>query len=146
VRTPVSNLHGSVVKGSATKPIYWLARCAALLAVGLIISAPAAAEKICIKYGPCGLDLGAYGFECTETARSSFVRRVCHDVKQNFLAVLLNDTWYPHCGVRALDVLGLVTAPSVGRHYNEKFRSNRDGNHGPFDCRDEQMPAYPTAR
>jgi hypothetical protein len=100
-----------------------------------------AGEEICVKYGPCRLDLKKNGFECTETTSSSFVRRVCHDNKHRFLAIQLNDTWYPYCEVDVLDVLQLVAAPSIGRHYNENIRSRSR-----FDCRNKTLPDYPTCR
>ena len=36
--------------------------------------APLAAETVCVKYGPCPLDISR--FTCTDTPRSSFIRRV----------------------------------------------------------------------
>ena len=106
----------------------------------------AVGEKICIKYGPCQLDLKKNGFECTAISSSSFVRRVCHDNKHNFLTILLNDTWYPYCDVDVLDVLQLIAAPSIERHYNENFRSGPSGKRSRFDCRDKSMPDFTANR
>lgn len=97
------------------------------------------AETVCIKYGPCPIDLSS--FSCTDTARSSFVRHVCYDPPKKFIAIKLRDTWYPYCEVDDASVKSLLDASSIGRHYNEHFRS-RGKNRGPFDCRDHPMPVY----
>ena len=113
----------------------WLA-----LLLACLSTAPLRAESICVKYGPCELDLT--DFLCFDTDSSSFVRRVCQDEKNRFVVINLGGTWYPYCEVDALSVLQLLSAPSIGRHYNEHFRSKRDGTRGPFDCRDHAMPNY----
>jgi len=112
----------------------------ASLALLLIVPQLARAETVCVKYGPCPLDLSA--FVCTTTPRSSFVRQVCYDPAKRFVAIKLNETWYPYCEVDAGSVQSLITAPSVGTHYNRHFRSKTGGTHGPFDCRDHPMPTY----
>lgn len=99
----------------------------------------ASAESVCVKYGPCPLDLAS--FSCADTPRSSFVRRICYEEPKRFMVIKLKDTWYPYCAVDAASVKSLIEASSIGRHYNETFRS-RSGVHGPFDCRDHPLPAY----
>lgn len=103
------------------------------------LSAYSAAEAVCVKYGPCPLDLAT--FECTDTPRSSFVRRVGYDAPKRFMAILLKTTWYPYCEVDAPSVQALISVPSVGSHYNRFFRS-QGSVHGPFDCRDHPLPKY----
>lgn len=111
----------------------------AALMVAAVPPCKATAEAVCVKYGPCPLDLSA--FTCTDTARSSFVRRVCYDEPKRFMVIKLNETWYPYCAVDATSVGALLSADSVGRHYNERFRT-RGSVHGPFDCRDRPIPNY----
>jgi len=111
-----------------------------VLALSVLTSAQARPETVCVKYGPCPLDLS--GFECTDTPRSSFIRRVCYDTSKRFMAIKLKSTWYPYCGVDAGVVHGLLTADSAGRFYNANIRSKRDGTRGPFDCRDHGLPGY----
>jgi hypothetical protein len=82
-------------------------------------------DTVCLRYGPCPLDLSP--FACADTDRSSFVRRVCYHAKKKFMAIKLNAVWYPYCDVPAEAVEALLQAPSVGRHYNDQFRSRRDG-------------------
>jgi hypothetical protein len=111
----------------------------AALALAPIAASAAVADSVCVKYGPCPLDLSS--FRCADTSRSSFVRNVCYDERNRFMVMKLNETWYPYCGIDARTVEALVSAPSIGSFYNEKIRSKRDGTHGPFDCRDHGIPA-----
>jgi KTSC domain-containing protein len=111
------------------------------LLVLLVLTLPATAETVCVKYGPCPLDLSR--FTCRDTSQSSFVRRVCYHAQKKFVAIKLNEIWYPYCEVPASAYDSLIRAPSVGTYYNENFRSKRDGTPGPFDCRIQPMPAFP---
>jgi hypothetical protein len=97
-------------------------------------------ETVCVKFGQCPLSLAT--FACTDTPKSSFVRRVCHDDAKSFMVINLSGRWYPYCGIGADVVQELLTAESVGRYYNKNIRSRRNGTHGPFDCRDHPMPNY----
>ncbi len=112
-----------------------------ILTISLVLISilAARAETICVKYGPCPLDLAQ--FACSDTAHSSFVRRVCYHPVKRFMAINLNGTWYPYCSVDAASVKALISAPSIGSHYNAKFRS-RGGQRGPFDCRDHPIPSF----
>ena len=105
-----------------------------------LASLTARADTVCVKYGPCALDLSA--FECTNMARSNFVRQVCYDKSKRFMVIKLNEAWYPYCEVEAASVDALASAPSVGAHFNHHFRSAPGGTRGPFDCRDHPMPTY----
>ena len=105
-------------------------------------SVPLRAESICVKHGQCEMNLSP-NFTCPEITASSFVRRVCYDKDESFMVINLAGTWYPYCAVDAVSFLQLISAPSIGRHYNEHFKSKRDGTRGPFDCRDHEMPRYP---
>ena len=100
---------------------------------------PETAEIICVKYGPCPLNVSA--FECTSVT-SSFIRRVCYDALKSFMVIQLKETWYPYCEIDAATVQQLLSAGSAGTFYNENIRSRPDGTHGPFDCRDHPLPEY----
>ena len=103
------------------------------------VTSGAAADTVCVKYGPCPLDLAP--FRCSETPQSSFVRRVCYDAAKQFMVIKLNDTWYPYCEVRPENIGALLSAPSIGSYYNQRFRS-QGNRRGPFDCRDHPLPKY----
>jgi hypothetical protein len=100
---------------------------------------PAYAETICVKYGPCPLELSS--FTCSDVT-SSFIRRVCYDARQSFMVIQLKQTWYPYCDIDAGTVQSLIAAESPGGFYNQSIRSRPDGSHGPFDCRDHPIPNY----
>jgi hypothetical protein len=100
---------------------------------------PVQVRPTCVKYGPC-LDLST--FTCTDTPRSSFIRRVCYDPPKSFMVIKLNATWYPYCEIDAATVQKLITAEAPGKFYNQAIRSRPGGTHGPFDCRDHPMPNY----
>jgi hypothetical protein len=110
------------------------------IALFVLLPFPSLGETACVKYGPCPLDLSS--FECVDTPRSSFVRRVCYDEPKRFMAIKLQNTWYPYCAVDRASVDSLLSADSIGRAYNARFRSKPDGTHGPFDCRDHPIPSY----
>jgi hypothetical protein len=67
-----------------------------------LAEAPTVSVSVCVKYGPCPLDVSA--FICTDTPRSSFVRRVCYDAPKSFMVIKLKETWYPYCGIDAATV------------------------------------------
>src|SRR5262245_55866849 len=117
----------------------------ALALSGILVAGNAAAQRsetsVCVKYGPCPLDTSS--FSCTDTPRSSFIRRVCYDAPKSFMIIKLNEVWYPYCQIDGATVQQLLTAESAGTFYNANIRSRRDGTHGPFDCRDHPMPEYP---
>lgn len=111
--------------------------------LGLLISVVAEArvgESICVKYGPCPLDLSA--FICTDMPRSSFVRRIFYDAPKAFMVINLSGIWYPYCQIGPGTVQALITAEHVGSFYNQTIRSRRYGARGPFDCRDHLVPNY----
>jgi KTSC domain len=101
------------------------------------IITPAFAECVTVKYRDTPVCLDT--FECTETPQSGFVREVCFDAAKSYMLIKLNDTWYHYCSVDRASVDHLLKGPSVGRNYNQDFRSHGPV-HGPFDCRDHPAP------
>jgi hypothetical protein len=117
-----------------------LSAAALALAACVGIASPATAESVCVKYGPCPLDLQP--FVCTELSHEP-VRRVCFDARRRFMVVRLRDTYYPHCAIDEATVRRFVEAASTAGFYNRMIRSKPDGTRGPFDCRDHPVPTYP---
>jgi hypothetical protein len=101
------------------------------------MSDASAAECVAIKYRSTPVCLDS--FSCTQTPQSSFVRTVCYDAAKSYLIINLNGVWYHYCAVDGTSARDLVSATSVGRYYNEHFRSHGAA-HGPFDCRDHPVP------
>jgi hypothetical protein len=113
---------------------------AACILAFVFVSAPAFAECVTVKYRDTPVCSDT--FECTDTPQSSFVRRVCFDSAKSYMLILLKETWYDYCSVDRASVDKLLKGPSVGRNYNQDFRSHGSA-HGPFDCRDHPRPDYP---
>ena len=94
---------------------------------------PAFAETVDVKYrGPVPLDT----FECPALKSSSFVTRICYDKQNQYLIVLLRNTYYYYCEIDPNSVAAWIFAPSLGRHYNNNIKG------GPFDCRGKYVPEY----
>jgi hypothetical protein len=69
------------------------------------------------------------------------VRRICFDSTKSYMLIKLNETWYHYCSVDGTSVKNLIEAASIGKYYNEYFRS-QGPLHGPFDRRDHPVPGY----
>ena len=93
---------------------------------------PSTWSPVCVKYGSC-LDLAP--FDCTITPQSSFVHRACYDPNNSYMLIQLNAVWYHYCGIDSGTVSHLLSAPSVGRYYNQAIK-------GRFDCRLTPPPQY----
>ena len=92
----------------------------------------AAAETVNVKYrGP--VDLAP--FACESVSRSSLVKRVCYDKREQYMIINLQGTYYHYCGIDAGTVGQLQNADSMGRYYNAAIK-------GRFDCRTGRVPAY----
>lgn len=95
----------------------------------LLATVPAEARTIDAKF--IG-DVDLEQFQCTETV-SSFVHRICYDVTDSRVIVLLRETFYQYCNVDADTVAAWLGADSKGRFYNQNIKSNAVD--GRFDCR-----------
>ena len=95
-------------------------------------SSIACAESVYVKYrGEVDLRF----FDCTDIARSSFIRRVCYDLRNEYMLISLNGTFYHYCEIDGETVSALKTAESMGRYYNASIK-------GRFDCRTHRVPEY----
>ncbi|MCJ9700183.1 KTSC domain-containing protein [Bradyrhizobium sp. SHOUNA76] len=109
-------------------------RLAFLLA--LAVSTPACAETVTVKYrGPVDLK----PFACQDT-KSSFINRVCYDAANQYMVILLKDTYYHYCEIPKSTVDALLSADSHGRYYNANIKGT--GKDGPYDCRTHRVPSY----
>lgn len=109
-------------------PVAWWLTLAALIAV----SCPANAETVLVKYRG-EVDLAP--FTCEVVTRSSFIERVCYDMKNTYMLINLRGTWYHYCEIDQGTVSGLLGADSMGHFYNASIK-------GKFDCRTHRAPAY----
>jgi len=67
------------------------------------------AESVYVKYRG---DADLRFFDCWEITRSSFIKRVCYDQRNEHMLISLNGTFYHHCEVYAGTVSSLLSAPS----------------------------------
>ena len=93
------------------------------------VSPLARAESVYVKYRG-EVDLSS--FDCKEITRSSFIRRVCYDRRNEYMLISLNGTFYHYCAIDAGTVSTLLNAPSMGQFYNANIKGN-------FDCRVNQL-------
>jgi hypothetical protein len=101
----------------------------AALCVG---SPPVRADSVYVKYRG---EVDLKSFDCTDIARSSFIRRVCYDRPNEYMLISLNGTFYHYCEIDAGTVSSLLNASSMGSFYNTSIK-------GQFDCRVHRVPAY----
>jgi hypothetical protein len=103
----------------------------------LFVPILAFAETVDVKYrGAVELQ----PFVCTDTPRSSFIQRVCYDKAQSYMLINLKGAYYQYCELPPATFDALVTAPSMGRFYNQNIKGS--GLDGPFDCRTHRVPPY----
>jgi hypothetical protein len=103
-----------------------------VIVAACIASSMAQAESVYVKYRG-EVDLNQ--FECTDITRSSFIRRVCYDRRNEYMLISLNGTFYHYCEIDAGTVSFFLNAPSMGRFYNASIKGN-------FDCRIHRVPNY----
>jgi len=114
----------------------------AAIAFWILLSAlPATAEEACPKYRDGCVPLDQ--FKCDEVSRSRFIFRVCYAAPKRYMIVWLgkNRTPYHYCSIDAETVAAFLAADSMGTYYNTHIRGTRAGR-GPFDCRDNPVPAF----
>lgn len=98
----------------------------------LVGVSPSHAESVDVKYRGL-VDLKP--FQCTEVARSSFIKRVCYDGPNQYMLINLNGTYYHYCQIDGGTVDSLLNADSMGRYFNAQVK-------GRFDCRVNRVPDY----
>ncbi len=102
----------------------------------LFLGTPAYAETVDVRYRG-QVDLKP--FNCKDTV-SSLVNRVCYDEKNQYVVVLLKNTYYHYCEMPKAILDAFLAAESLGRFYNANIKGT--GKDGPYDCRTHKMPTY----
>jgi hypothetical protein len=106
--------------------------CAGIITASLTWGVGANAEIVNVKYRGM-VDLSP--FACENVTGSSFIERVCYDVKNTYMLIELNGTWYHYCEIDQDTTSNLLAAESMGRYYNASIK-------GRFDCRTHRVPGY----
>lgn len=108
-----------------------------LAAFLLFLASSAHAETVDVKYrGPVDLK----PFTCQPITKSSFINRVCYDAANQYMVILLKNTYYHYCEIPKSTVDALLAADSHGRYYNTNIKGT--GKDGPYDCRTHKVPSY----
>lgn len=104
----------------------------------LILATSAHAETVDVKYrGPVDLK----PFTCQST-KSSFINRVCYDAANQYMVILLKDTYYHYCEIPKSTVDALLAADSHCRYCNANIKGTvKDG---PYDCRTADLQSRST--
>jgi tetratricopeptide (TPR) repeat protein len=89
-------------------------------------------ELVSVKYQGV---VDVSNMQCQTITRSSYINRLCYDADEEYVVVLLDNTYYHHCAVPENVVSSWLEADSMGRYY----RNNVMGN---FDCRLSTPPTY----
>jgi KTSC domain-containing protein len=117
-------------KAKRIRPV--LGVIAGVLAILAYTNTSVRSEDVDVKYrGTVNLS----PFQCTDVTRSSFIRRVCYDRRNEYMLINLNGTFYHYCEIESGTVSSLLEAPSMGRFYNASIK-------GHFDCRLRRVPTY----
>jgi len=106
-------------------------------AIALLLPAPASAETVTVKYRGA-VDLKP--FTCQTITKSGFINRICYDAANQYMVILLKDTYYHYCELPKPTLDALMAAPSPGTYYNANIKGT--GKDGPYDCRTRRVPQY----
>ncbi|WP_366145376.1 KTSC domain-containing protein [Candidatus Accumulibacter sp. ACC007] len=105
---------------------------AGIIVFGSTLPIFANAESVDVKYRGL-VDLAP--FQCEWLSRSSFIKRLCYDAKEQYVVVNLTGIYYHYCEVPGNIVSGWRQVESMGRYYNSRVK-------GRFDCRVFRVPTY----
>lgn len=94
-----------------------------------------AARLVAVKYRSDPVDIAHPRFEYLDTAGSSFVGGAWYDDEEDYMVILLQDTYYHYCGMDESTWASLAGASSFGTFYNSSIQ-------GRFDCRQGGVPEY----
>ena len=101
----------------------------------VLFSTEVRSETVDVKYRG-KVDLAP--FTCTDTPRSSFIRRVCYDKAESYMVIDLRGTYYHYCELPPSTDEAFLVAPSMGAFFNATIKGS--GSDGPFDCRKHRQP------
>ena len=96
------------------------------------VSSQASAREIIVKYRDDPVNVSS-GFISYELKKSSFVKEIFFDKRNNYLLVRLKKEFYHYCEVPPRVVNEWVNATSLGKFYQSYIK-------GEFDCRELAIP------
>jgi hypothetical protein len=86
--------------------------------IALLWTAPVTTETVEIA-GRGAIDLAP--FACTDTPRSTIIRRICYDEASRRLLVNVNGGYAEHCGLPTAAFAAFASAPSMGQYYRQNI-------------------------
>ena len=89
---------------------------------------------ITVKYRNDPVNLNSGDFEYSPTS-SSFVNGLWYDQSNQYMIILLNNTYYHYCGLSISEWRSFKSADSFGTYYNQRIKGN-------YDCRQGHVPSY----
>lgn len=92
-------------------------------------TAPVTMETVEVA-GRGAIDLAP--FSCSDTPRSTVVRRVCYDRQRKHLLVRVGDSYSEYCRLPPVIFDTFVTAPSMGQFYRTRIAAAAGA--GLFTC------------
>ena len=98
-------------------------------ALALLCTAPVETENVEVD-GRGTIDLAP--FACTDTPRSTIVRKVCYDSTSRDLLVGIAGSYRLYCDVPVAAFDAFMTAPSMGHFYRQSIAASDVD--GPFNC------------
>jgi len=97
-------------------------RAAASL-IAFLLTTPVGSEAVEVRHRGA-VDLVT--FECRDINRSSLIQRVCYDQAQRYLIVGIRGNYEDFCELSPQAYAGFMTAPSMGRFFNDNIRARGD--------------------
>ena len=92
-------------------------------------TAPVTTETVEVA-GRGSIDLAAYS--CSDTPRSTIIRRICYDRQQSHLLVRVGDSYSEYCKLPGVTFDAFTTAPSMGQFYRTRIATAAGA--GLFSC------------
>lgn len=90
-------------------------------------TAPVATETVEVA-GRGVIDLAP--FSCSDTPRSTIIRRICYDRQRNHLLVRVGEDYSEFCRLPPVIFDTFTTAPSMGQFYRTRIAAAA----GPYKC------------
>jgi hypothetical protein len=97
--------------------------------IAMFWTAPVTTETVEVA-GRGAIDLAP--FSCSDTPRSTIIRRICYDKQRNHLLVRVGAGYAEYCRLPAATFDAFATAPSMGQFYRTRIAAAAAA--GLFNC------------
>ena len=86
--------------------------------IAMLWTAPVTPETVEVA-GRGVVDLAP--FSCSDTPRSTVIRRICYDSQRSHLLVRVGDSYAEYCGFPPVTFDAFATSPSMGQFYRTRI-------------------------